>query len=371
MAEKWSRWDTRPTWLSWSGGKESAWALRELRRDPAIEVRGLVSLVNEKNGRVMVHGVRHTLLQRQAEAVGLPLRFVPVDWTSSRGERRAAVARAFGRLRADGAAVMAFGDLVTLERRDRRRVVNSETGLDVALPLRGRDTSVHAAEMLAAGISAWVCSVDTGSLPANRTGRRFNTDFVSSLPEDADPCGGRGEYHTFVEWAPGWEHRVLVEPSRSLEVYDFSLTELVPVENGAGLGDRADDEAGGDAISSDGSPLPGRVDPFSHFARLDRVRSHVDQRIAEQLDLGAVAAVAAMSPSGFGRFFREHVGTTFAIWLGRRRVEHACRLLHDTDVPVSRIAEAVGFGSERTFRRGFHEQMDTSPSEYRKQSLSG
>ena len=340
-------WNARPTWLCWSGGKDSAWALRELRADPSFEVRGLISLVNERNGRVILHGVRHTLLQRQAEAVGLPLRFVPLDWTSSRGERNAALARGFGEVRADGAACVAFGDLFSLEGRDRRLLVTADTGLEVVFPLWNRGTGAHSAEMLKSGLSAWVCSVDTGFLPADRAGRRFDSDFVAGLPEGVDPCGGNDEFHTFVEWAPGWESRVEVEPTRTIEVYDFALAE----------------------IEAANGPAPPRVDPFSHFARLDRVRRYVDRHIAEDLDSAGVATVAAMSRTGFSRYFREHVGMTFTGWLAHRRIERACQLLRENNDAVGRIAETVGFHSERTFRRSFHEQMACSPSEYRRKVL--
>ena len=347
MVEQSFPWNARPTWLCWSGGKDSAWALRELRAEPSFEVRGLISLVNERNGRVILHGVRHTQLQRQAEAVGLPLRFIPLDWTSSRSERDAALARGFGEVRAAGASCVAFGDLFSLEGRDRRLFVTAETGLEVVFPLWNRDTRAHSAEMLRSGLSAWVCSVDTGFLPADRAGRRFDSDFVAGLPEGVDPCGGNDEFHTFVEWAPGWGSRVGVEPTRTLEVYDFAFAEVE---------------------AADGSAPP-RVDPFSHFARLDRVQRYVDRHIAEDLDADAVARVAAMSRTGFSRYFREHVGMTFAGWLAHRRIERACQLLRENHDAVSRIAESVGFHSERTFRRAFHEQMDCSPSEYRRKAL--
>ena len=377
MAKQSFPWNARPIWLCWSGGKDSAWALLELQADPSFDVRGLISLVNERNGRVILHGVRHTLLQRQAEAVGLPLRFIPLDWTSSRGERDAALARGFREVRADGAACVAFGDLFALEGRDRRLLVTADSGLEVVFPLWNRDTRTHSAGMLKTGLSAWVCSVNTGFLPANRAGRRFDANFVAGLPEGVDPCGGNDEFHTFVEWAPGWERRVEVEPTRMIEVYDFGFAEMEAVEPAPADGVAADVGVGvGVGVdvglppvqAADGAART-RIDPFSHFARLDRVLRHVDRHIAEELDLDAVARVAAMSRTGFSRYFREHVGTTFAVWLSHRRIERACQILRDNNDAVNRIAEAVGFHSERTFRRAFHEQMACSPSEYRKRSL--
>ncbi|MDE3265406.1 MAG: helix-turn-helix domain-containing protein [Acidobacteriota bacterium] len=314
--------------MCWSGGKDSAWALRELRADPRFDVRGLISLVNEKNGRVIQHGVRHSLLQRQAEAVGLPLQFLPLDPTATTTERNAALALGFGELRRREAACVAFGDL---------------------FPLWGRDTRVHADAVLEAGLSAWVCSVDTDFLPADRVGRRFDAAFVAGLPTGVDPCGGDDEFHTVVEWAPGWNRRVWIKPTHRIEAYNFAFAEM----------ERRSRDA-------DASPH----DVFGRFARLDRVRGYVDGHLAEDLNAASAAKVAAMSPTGFSRYFREHVGTTFTSWLTQRRVEHACHLLRENnDVAVSRVAEAVGFHSERTFRRHFHEQMGLSPSEYRKRAL--
>ncbi len=221
--------------------------------------------------------------------------------------------------------------------------------------------------MLTSGLSAWVCSVNTGCLPAHLAGRRFDSDFVDGLPEGIDPCGGNDEFHTFVEWAPGWECRVEVEPTRAIEVYDFAFAEI----EGAPEREVAAEEAGAgvDAVgATDGAAPPG-TDPFGRFARLDRVRRHVDRCLAEDLNLDAVAGVAAMSPTGFSRYFREHVGMTFAGWLVHRRIERACQLLRENNEAVSRIAEAVGFHSERTFRRAFHDRMGRSPSEYRRKAL--
>lgn len=112
-----------------------------------------------------------------------------------------------------------------------------------------------------------------------------------------------------------------------------------------------------------------RIDPFRYFARLDRVRRFVNGHLAGDLDVKTVARVATMSTRGFSRFFREHVGLTFSAWLARHRIEHACGMLRENNVAVTRIGGAVGLHSERTFRRAFHAQMDCSPSEYRRRSL--
>ena len=275
--------------MCWSGGKDSAWALRELRADPRFDVRGLIALANEKNGRVIQHGVRHSLLQPQAEAVALPLRFLPLDPTASTTERNAALALGFGELRRREAACVAFGDLFSIKGRDRRQLVTAGSGLELLFPLWGRDTRALADAMLGAGLSAWVCSVDTDFLPADRVGRRFDAAFVAGLPTGVDPCGGDDEFHTVVEWAPGWNRRVWIKPTHRIEAYNFAFAEMERRSRGA-----------------DASPH----DVFGRFARLDRVRRYVDGHLAEDVNSASAAKVAAMSPTGFSRYFREHVGTT-------------------------------------------------------------
>lgn len=242
------------------------------------------------------------------------------------------------------------------------------TGLEAVFPLWEADTHDHCAALLEAGLSAWVCSVDTGALPADRAGCRFDAGFVAGLPDGVDPCGEHDEYHTFVEWAPGWANSVPVRPVRSIEVYDSAFVELEPVsERDVPLADVVGDR-GPEAVAAHGAAGP-RADPFCYYARLARVRRHVDDHLAEDLNADAAARVAAMSRSGFSRYFREHVGMTFVAWLALHRVQHACRLLRERNIAVTRVGEAVGFHSERTFRRAFHEHTGCSPSQYRKRSL--
>ena len=286
-------WRARPTWLCWSGGKESAWALRVLRAGPAWDVRGLIGLVNERNGRAILHGVRHTLLEQQAAAVGLPLRLIPLDWTASASEHDAAVRRGLSELRADGAECVAFGNLFSPSARERRVLATTGTGLEPV-------------------------------------------------------------------WAPGWNHRVRVEPAGKIEVYDFAFAELEP--------SRGVDASLGEVVAGEATPASG-TDPFRRFARLARVLRYVDDHLADDLNVDAIAKVAAMSPWGFSRFFRQHAGVTFVRWLARHRIGHACRLLRETNFAVARVGESVGYNNERTFRRAFHEHVGCNPSQYRKASM--
>ena len=361
MSSRSFRWRPQQALVWWTSGKDSAWALHLLQQDPAWDVLGLIAPVSEKNGRALLHGVRGELLERQAAALRLPLQFVPVDWTASEREREAAYRRALSAARAEGLEFLVFGDLASEQRRERVSLGVGKTGMEAVFPLWGRDSNQHAKELTAAGVSSWVCSVDTGTVPAALAGRRYDEAFVDALPAGVDPVGENNEFHTFVEWAPGWRRQVPAQAGRRIEVYDFAFTEMAL----AGLGGEgaAADPGAADITRSDS------VDPFSHFERLARVQRYVDEHLAEDLDGDSVAHVAAMSPTGFSRFFRQHVGETFVVWLAHRRVKRACRLLQEHDDAVGQVGFAAGFHSERTFRRVFHEQVGCSPSEYRQRWL--
>ena len=107
-------------------------------------------------------------------------------------------------------------------------------------------------------------------------------------------------------------------------------------------------------------------DPFTYFERLSRVRNYVDSHFDQRLTVAVVAAVVAMAPSSFRRFFRRHVGRTFSSWLAHYRIEHACQLLRSSNLSVSEVAKAVGCRWDRTFRRVFNRHTGMSPSRYRK-----
>ncbi len=348
----------QPVWLWWSGGKDSAWVLHTLRNDPKWEVRGLVALVNRKNGRVTMHGVRRRLIERQAAAVGLPLKLIQFDWTASANDHDTAIGAGLLRLcQDDNAEFVAFSELGSPRAVERRSALLGSIGLHPVFPLWGRDPADHAAEILRAGLKARACSVETDRLPADRAGCRFDEDFVARLPRGVDPCGENGEFHTFVEWAPGWPSRVPTVSGGRIECYGFGFAEI-------------EESARQPKEEAARHPTAGN-DPFDYYARLRRVREHVDQHLREPLDLTTLAPVAAMSAGGFGRFFREATGQSLHDWVVGRRLERAVIPLRDHNEPIGRVAEAVGFGSERTFRRLFQGRFGCTPSRFRSEVRGG
>ena len=216
----------RPVWLWWTGGKDSAWALHLLRAAPEWEVRGLVAPVNRANRRVAMHGVRVRHVERQASAAGLRLRTIRFDWTASVAETRATLATGLASTFRGRRRFVGFGDLHSAGDRKHRSALAEAAGVPATFPLWGRDPGAHAAAMLEAGLEARVCCVETARLPARFAGRRFDESFLADLPDDVDPCGENGEFHTFVEWAPGWSRRVPSAAGAGIEAYGFALAEI-------------------------------------------------------------------------------------------------------------------------------------------------
>ncbi len=188
--------------LSWSSGKDSAWALHLLRRDPAIEICGLLTTVNTEFDRVAMHGVRRAVLEAQAAATKLPLWIVPLPWPCSNEIYEQRMAEVCRRAIAEKIHAVAFGDLFLEDVRAYREKNLAPTGLEPLFPLWKIPTDELACEMIAAGLRARLSCVDTENLPANFAGREFDEDLLHDLPPGIDPCAERGEFHTCVYAGP-------------------------------------------------------------------------------------------------------------------------------------------------------------------------
>ncbi|HEV2426011.1 MAG TPA: ATP-binding protein [Terriglobia bacterium] len=188
--------------LSWSSGKDSAWTLHVLRQQAKYEVAGLLTTFNEAFDRVAMHGVRRSLVEKQAAAAGLPLWAVPLPWPCSNEEYERVMAETCAQAVANGIAGIAFGDLFLEDVRAYREAQMKGTGLEPIFPVWGLPTRKLAEEMISSGLRAKLTCVDTGKLDASFAGREFDTELLSLLPEGTDPCGERGEFHSFVYAGP-------------------------------------------------------------------------------------------------------------------------------------------------------------------------
>jgi|ERR1700679_2136039 uncharacterized protein (TIGR00290 family) len=188
--------------LSWSSGKDSAWSLHVLRQRREYEVVGLLTTFNEVADRVAMHAVRRELVERQAAAVELPLWAVPLPWPCSNEEYERLMAEACAKAVGEGVEGVAFGDLFLEDVRAYREKQLKGTGLEPVFPLWGMPTRELAREMIAAGTRAKLTCVDTDKLDRSFVGREFDEALLSDLPEGVDPCGERGEFHSFVYAGP-------------------------------------------------------------------------------------------------------------------------------------------------------------------------
>lgn len=189
--------------LSWSGGKDAAWTLHRLRQS-GIAVVGLLTTVTAEYQRVSMQGIRREILHAQAAATGLPLLEAEIPASCSNQTYEAAFADALGRAQArwPGTSTLAFGDLFLRDIRDYRMALCARLGWQAHLPLFGSDTAQVATQMLADGLRATVCCVDTQQLDAAFAGRDFDAALLRDLPAGVDPCGENGEFHTCVSAGP-------------------------------------------------------------------------------------------------------------------------------------------------------------------------
>ena len=210
--------------LSWSSGKDSAWALHLLRRDPAIEVCGLVTTLNAEFDRVAMHGTRHSVLDAQARAVELPLWIVPLPWPCSNEIYEQRMTEVCARAVAEKIDAVAFGDLFLADVRSYRENQLKDTGLEPLFPLWQIPTDALAREMVAGGLRARLSCVDTKQLSAGFAGREFDDSLLSDLPPEADPCGERGEFHSCVYAGPMFSNPLQLETGEVVDRDGFVFT---------------------------------------------------------------------------------------------------------------------------------------------------
>ena len=188
--------------LSWSSGKDSAWALHVLRRDGTGHVAGLLTSINEVAGRVSMHGVREEILHAQAAAAGLPVHVIRLPWPCTNEVYEARMAEAVTAAVADGYTHVAFGDLFLEDVRAYRESRLAGTGLTPIFPLWGMPTARLAREMIAGGLRAKIATLNPAILSREFSGADFDAALLARLPAAVDPCGERGEFHTCVMAGP-------------------------------------------------------------------------------------------------------------------------------------------------------------------------
>ena len=223
--------DTPRALLSWSSGKDAAWALHTLRQSGTVEVVGLLTTLNEAFDRVAMHAVRRTLLEAQAASAGLPLLPVMLPWPCSNAEYEAAMARAWTQARDEwGVTHIAFGDLYLEDVRAYRERQLEGTGLTPLFPLWAMPTRELARTMVENGLRARLTCVDPRRLSPDFAGRAFDLSLLDDLPPDVDPCGEGGEFHTFATEGPMFACPIAVTVGEVVTRDGFVFADLLPCE---------------------------------------------------------------------------------------------------------------------------------------------
>ena len=220
--------ETKRVLLSWSSGKDSAWTLHQLQKDPAVEVVGLLTTFNSQFKRSAIHGVRQQLLQLQAEAAELPLIEIPLPWpcTNERYETimEQALVDARAQLQIDA---VAFGDLYLEDIRRYRETQMAGTGLDLVFPLWQIPTDQLAQQMISGGLKAVITCLDPRVMPEHLAGDQFSHQLLAELPETVDPCGENGEFHTFAWDGPMFKNSVSVIAGEVVKRDGFVYADLL------------------------------------------------------------------------------------------------------------------------------------------------
>jgi uncharacterized protein (TIGR00290 family) len=213
--------------LSWSSGKDCAWSLYMLRQQADVEVVALVTTLNEAANRVAMHAVRHSLLEAQAERMGLPLWAVNLPWPCSNEEYESRMRAVGDRASAEGIDAVAFGDLFLEDLREYRVRQMAGSGLELLFPAWGIPTDALAREMIAGGFKAKITCVDPSKLSPQFAGSDFDKTFLDALPAGVDPCGENGEFHSFVCDAPVFSRPIPVRTGEIVTRDGFVFADLL------------------------------------------------------------------------------------------------------------------------------------------------
>jgi uncharacterized protein (TIGR00290 family) len=218
--------------LSWSSGKDSAWALHLMRgraAETGVEIAALLTTFNQVADRVAMHAVRRGLVEAQAEAVGLPLLAIELPWPCSNEEYESRMTEACRAAVAEGFEAIAFGDLFLRDIRAYRESKLAGSGLEPLFPLWEIPTSALARETIAGGLRARITCVDKKQLDASFAGREFDLTLLADLPAGVDPCGENGEFHTFAYAGPMFRHPIAVAAGELRDADGFVFADLLPV----------------------------------------------------------------------------------------------------------------------------------------------
>jgi uncharacterized protein (TIGR00290 family) len=218
----------KKTLLSWSSGKDSAWALHVLRQQQDLELIGLFCTFNKKFERGAMHAVRNELILQQAESIGLPLELIPIPYPCSDSEYKKIMGNFIEQAKTQEIDSIAFGDLFLEDIRSYRETSLAETGIRPLFPLWGMPTDELSEEMVNSGLRAKITCIDPQYLSPEFAGHEYDSTFLKQIPDSVDPCGEKGEFHSFAYDGPMFESAVNIREGETVTRDGFVFTDLLP-----------------------------------------------------------------------------------------------------------------------------------------------
>jgi uncharacterized protein (TIGR00290 family) len=220
----------KKTLPSWSSGKDSVWALHLLRHDPGIELLGLFTVMKRKYNRVSMHATRSEMLERQADAAGLPLRTINLPDPCTHEQCDAVMRQFIIESAARGVECIAFGDLFLEDVRKYRENQLKGTGIEPIFPVWAIPTRELTEQMLSAGLDAYISCVDLKKMPSRFAGMKWSRDLIGEFPRDCDPCGENGEIHTIAVGGPMFRKTVPVRVGDIVNRQGFAYADIIPLK---------------------------------------------------------------------------------------------------------------------------------------------
>lgn len=222
-----------PAYFNWSGGKDSTLALYRVLREKKFDIRYLLTTLNQEADRISMHGVRSELLLAQAESLGIPVKQVQLPSSSDMGAYEAVMSKAIQELKSEGISDCIFGDIFLEDLRTYREQKLQEVGISAHFPLWKGNTSDLVNEFIDLGFKTMVVCVDGSKLGEEFAGRIIDPDFLADLPENVDPCGENGEFHTFVFDGPIFHKPITFQlGEKVLKTYEMKNQENEPISYG-------------------------------------------------------------------------------------------------------------------------------------------
>ena len=213
--------------VSWSGGKDSALSLYEIQRGGKYQVVSLLTSINEYHDRVSMHGVRREMLERQAQALGLPLIKILLPEDCSEEEYESRLMDILSRVKSDGINHVVFGDIFLEWIKEYREKNLSKVGMTPILPIWGRATPELASSFISLGFKAVLTCVNTKMMPKSFLGRTFDEHLLAELPPGVDPGGENGEFHSFVFAGPIFRESIPYALGRTVSRDAYSFRDVL------------------------------------------------------------------------------------------------------------------------------------------------